>query len=354
MKGQTYKVGIVGLTGITMGTPGQAPPPLGNRIITGHMACLDLMPRVEVAGVCDLSSELQDRFKRDWGARWPDARVYTDYREMLDTEDIDILTVATGDDKHTDIVVAGASTGVRGIFCEKPLATSLEDADRMIQACEDGDIPLTVGHTRRWGPVYHKVREAIRTDAIGPVSTIVATRGGPRAMLLRNGTHLIDAICFFAGSEPAKTSAHLEDGFDDWDIYRGDGGKLPENEPSANGYVLFQNGVRAVLSLNKQTPNIGTVEIAGPKGKIAFNIHGGSAEMTTLDPDGRRSVLSGRIVSDQYQRMGYVAAYEELIDLIENGGEGISSGKAARQTLQILMGFLKSHQQGSSLVDVPG
>ena len=48
-----------------------------------------------------------------------------------------------------------------------------------------------------------------------------------------------------------------------------------------------------------------------------------------------------------------MAAYEELIGLIENGGEGVSTGRDARKTVQIMTGFLKSQQAGGALVDVP-
>ena len=55
---------------------------------------------------------------------------------MLEGEDLDVLTVATSDHLHTKIVIDGAESGVKGIFCEKPIATTLEDADAMIAACE--------------------------------------------------------------------------------------------------------------------------------------------------------------------------------------------------------------------------
>ena len=116
---------------------------------------------------------------------------------MLARERLDILTVATSDHRHADITVDGANAGVKGIFCEKPLATTLEDADRIIQACEAEGVVVSVDHTRRWSPILHTVRDAVRSGAIGRLSTVIVTRGGHRAMLFRNGTYLIDAVCFF-------------------------------------------------------------------------------------------------------------------------------------------------------------
>ena len=85
--------------------------------------------------MCDLVPGLLDDFKAAWADDLPNVNTYTDYREMLAREELDILTVATSDNRHTDIVVDGANASVKGILCEKPLATSLEDADRMIEAC---------------------------------------------------------------------------------------------------------------------------------------------------------------------------------------------------------------------------
>ena len=55
----------------------------------------------------------------------------------------------------------------------------------------------------------------------------------------------------------------------------------------------------------------------------------------------------------QYQVQGLAATYAEMIDIVENGGTGVSTAVEARKTLQIMLGFLESHQQGNRLVDVP-
>jgi hypothetical protein len=63
-------------------------------------------------------------------------REYTDYRQMLEQERPDLVSVVPPDDHHAAPVIAAAESGVKGIICEKPLAGSLADADRMIEAVE--------------------------------------------------------------------------------------------------------------------------------------------------------------------------------------------------------------------------
>ncbi|MBM3932942.1 MAG: Gfo/Idh/MocA family oxidoreductase [SAR202 cluster bacterium] len=348
-----YRVGIVGGTWIAASAPKAPPPyPLKNQIIVSHASCLALNPRAEVAALCDLKPELLEDFKKTWGAKWPKANVYTSYKEMLAKEKLDALTVVTPDNLHANITVDAANAGVRAIFCEKPIATSLEDADRMIDACLKNGTLLVVGHTRRWAPLYHKVRDTIRAGSIGQLSSIVATLGGPRAMLFRNGTHMLDAVSFFADSEPVQVFARLEDGFDHWDRYKGDGGREPANDPGVSGFIIFKNGVRTHYAGMKNTLATYTVQLSGPNGQINFGLEDRTAELQTAGP-GPGDLLRLTLRPDFFQVHGLVAAYEEMFDILEKGGQSISSATEGRKVLQIMLGFLKSHQEGGRLVTVP-
>ena len=353
MPDRTYRIGIVGASEITSGLPQPGPTlPIRNEVVTIHAPSLALMPNVELVGVCDIFPDLAKVFRERWSHRWPEIGLYSDHTEMLDTQDLDILTVATSDHAHADITVDAANTGVRGILCEKPIATSLADADRMIEACGSNGVVLAVDHTRRWSVLYHEVREAIRSGAIGPVGTIFATLGGKRAMLFRNGTHLIEAMCFFAESDPMKVSAVLEEGFDSWDRYRGGGGRDASSEPGASGFVQFANGVRGLYCGTKGTFSGWWLQISGPKGQVHVDILENWAQLMTgdvLGEGGQRRNLIPR----PFQVQGLVAAYQEISDLIENGGESVSSAREARKTLQVMVGFLKSNQEGGRLVTVP-
>ena len=355
MSNKTYRVAMVGLSGIASGVPSQSlPGPLGRELTTSHAACLALMPNIDVVGYCDLVQDMLDNFGDAWSNLWPQAKPYTDYKQMIADTKPDILTVATGDNRHAEIVVDGANNSVKGIFCEKPLATSMEDANRMLTACQNNNVVLSIGHTRRWRQLYYRIKQAIDEDAIGKLNTIIASQRGPRAMMFRNGTHILDGICFFAGDEPAQVVAKLEDGFDDWDQYRGDGGKRPENDPSASGLIMFKNGVRAFYNANKKSfPSTSTLTLQGEKGEINFELNSVSATLTSsMGINGEAGTTE--LVPADYQATHYVAGYEEMIRLIERGGgKSAGPGEEARWVVQILTGFLKSHQMGSRLVDVP-
>lgn len=357
MAARTYRVGIVGAgehvaySSEVHSLRDDPSIPVRNTVVAGHAASLALMPNVEVIGICDLDPERTQRFKRNWSGKWPDLRLYSDYKEMLRSEDIDILTVATPDPLHADVAVHAAGTGVKGILCEKPIATSLSDADRIIEACESNGVVLTVDHTKRWTAFYHEVREAVRSGAIGRVGTIVATLAG-RKMLFRDGAHVIDAICFFAESDPVKVSAVVEEGFESWDRYRGSGIDDQDGEPGASGFIQFANGIRALYCGTGGTFPGTWLQISGPKGQVHVDAHEESAYVMTGNVE-VGGVQRRNLIARPFQVQRIVAAYHERIGLIERGGEGVSSGREARKTLQIILGFLKSHQEGGKLVPVP-
>ena len=250
-----YRVGVIGCRGI------------GVRHAQGALG----LDNAAVVAACDLEQEQLDNFQEEYKDHWPQIAQYKSHREMLEKENLDIVTVATSDHRHADLVVDAAEAGAKGIFCEKPLATSLADADRMIEACERNNTILSVDHTRRWMPVWRYAKEEIvDKGVIGPVQYIVSTLAGPRAMLFRNGTHLIDAICYYAQSEPKWVMGDLETGYEDYREYKGDGGHEPSTEPGAFGYIHFANGVRGFFaggSKNTPAPKSGT-EIIGTTGRI--------------------------------------------------------------------------------------
>ena len=127
---------------------------------------------------------------------------------------------------------------------------------------------------------------------------------------------------------------------------------MPENEPGMTGTILFENGVTGLFRSLKGTAPISSLEITGPKGVIRMGGNERAAELAVQE-DVRAEPTRTTIYPEQYQVQGTVAAYTELIDIIERGGRSISSPQDARMALQILLGFLESHQQGGQLVDVP-
>lgn len=351
----TYRAAIIGLTGIAAGpaTPA-AHPSLGIQMPGNHAAAYSLAHQTQVVAVCDIVPSLLDRFKTTWGHLWPSVQGYTDYRAMLANEKIDLLSVCTPDHLHADMVIAACEAGVRGILCEKPIATTLAEADRMIAAVEKHGVPMSIDHTRRWRPEYHDARALIRAGKIGRLTRIVATMNGERAMLFRNGTHLIDMINFFAESEPAWVVGALDEAFDHYGPrYAGDGGRKPSTDPGALAIIGFKNGVRALFQGSQTTVAHTAIDLIGEKGRINIGMLDHRMNVALQGPDGPYDLIYRELPRTQTSRGNIYGVVAEMIDLIEHGGETVSPPREARRTLEIMLAILQSHHQGGVKVYMP-
>jgi predicted dehydrogenase len=300
---------------------------------------------VEVVAACDLRSELLEQFREAWRGVWPDVALYQDHRRLLAEARLDLLSVCTSDNAHAEIVVHACEAGVRAIFCEKPIATTLEDADRMIAAARSAGVAMAVDHTRRWSSLYNHVRERIRSGDIGRLTRIVATLGGPRAMLFRNGTHLIDTVLMLAESEPEWVFGELDAGFEDYAVYRGDGGRDPATDPGGSGYVHFRSGARAFLNASKGTAKTFSLDLLGETGRIYVS----DTEGATMYLDGRAL----RLREPQFRLTGIAAGLDELVRHLGGRCPHLSSPpEGARTVLRVILGLLESHARGSVRVDL--
>src|SRR6478672_6665948 len=126
----TRRIALVGLSWISADLAGPASDPsLGTAIPYSHASAVAAIPDLELVAGCDISAAARETFLGRWSHRYPGLKVYDDYREMLRTESPELVAVVTPDHLHRGVVEAAVETGARGIFCEKPIATTLEDAD---------------------------------------------------------------------------------------------------------------------------------------------------------------------------------------------------------------------------------
>ena len=324
-----YRVGVIGCRGI------------GIRHGNGVMG----IENAEIVAGCDLVDEQLADFDERYGATNTNLVLYKDFQEMLDKAELDILTVATGDNAHTFAVVGAAEAGVKGIFCEKPLAVSVEAADQMVEACEKHNVVLTVDHTRHWMPVWHRSHELIEEGVIGEVSTVIAIHPGPRAMLFRNGTHILDAIYWFAGrSKPEWVVGEVEAGYEDYAEYKGDGGHDPDTEPSTNAYIHFANGVRGNYIGEKRSQGGVRLQVLGTEGQLYI----GDDRTAQIAKDGEMTDID----VPEWEVEGIEAGVHELVDILDGKAESSCTIYDGREVVKMMMGILQSQQEGNCKVEL--
>lgn len=127
-----------------------------------HTTSLKAIEGAEVLACADLRGEAAREFAETHGIPQP----FDDYRRLLELEELDGVFVCTPTFTHRAVVEAAAAAG-KEVFCEKPLALTVEDSQAMIDACARGGVQLMVGFVRRYDNAWGKVREVIQSDAIG-------------------------------------------------------------------------------------------------------------------------------------------------------------------------------------------
>jgi predicted dehydrogenase len=191
----------------------------------------------------------------------------------------------------------------------------------------------------------------IEDGRLGSLSRIMGFLGGGRAMMFRNGTHMIDTVCYYAEAEPAWLIGEMEEGYENYTEYKGDGGHDPKTEPGASAYIHFANGIRGHLEISRRMLSGLGVELVCEKGRIRID---GNEAVVYLQSENRRGEVTSRQIGGRMVYRGLMlAAVEELVELIENGGESISSGREALRGLEIMTAIMRSQAQGAAKVHWP-
>ena len=127
----------------------------------------------ELVAACDLASEKLDLLRR----RLPGVTLTTSVEEVLADDSIEAVVVSTPTSTHADLTEAAADAG-KHVLCEKPLATSVSDCDRVIRSAERSNVVLMVGHTFVFNPAVERMRDLVGSGEIGEVLYCHAKRTG--------------------------------------------------------------------------------------------------------------------------------------------------------------------------------
>jgi predicted dehydrogenase len=177
----------------------------------GHgldVALLD-QPRLQVVAVADPDP----KGRAAAAARLGVDRAYADYREMLEREKPQFVSVAPRCiDRHAEFILACAHHGVRGVFCEKPLAPTLAECDAIVDACDRAHTKLAMAFQTRYSPVLTRVKDLIRDGAIGELLELRGRgkedrRGGGEDLMVL-GSHIMDLYRAIVG-DPAWCFARV-------------------------------------------------------------------------------------------------------------------------------------------------
>lgn len=330
---------------------------------------------VELEGNCELvaGAELDPGRAAAWGERFGVKALYDDYEKMLDEQHPDIVIVPTQAPMHYAPTIAAAQRGIH-VFCEKPIALNLIEADEMVETCARHNVKFAINHIKRASPYNQHVLSLIDSGEIGDVVLLKATdKGGRKAgnSLMEMGTHLYDWIRLFGG-DVEWAHAHLVQ-MDGRESTAADIKHTQEVHPHDRdaGIVLgerghaafrFKNGIHAdvqFLAQPQTNDNAYGIDIIGTEGRIAVResvgttmfIHRGQhktpadawepVHLPEEDVDEHGNPRDKAAVRLLLQRL----MLRELIEAIEAEREPFASGSDGRDCLEMIHATWESQRQ---------
>ena len=162
---EKLKIGIIGCGGIANAK---------------HMPSLKNLNNVEMVAFCDIIEDRAIKAKADYGTA--DAKVYTDYKELLKDESIDVIHVCTPNRSHSFITVDALESG-KHVMCEKPMAINSAEAKKMIDAAKRTGKKLTIGYQTRQRDDSQYLKKEAEDGTFGDIyfakATAIRRRGVP-------------------------------------------------------------------------------------------------------------------------------------------------------------------------------
>ncbi len=357
MEEKTVRVGIIGCGGIANGK---------------HMPALKKVKNCEMVAFCDIIPERAEKARADYGTE--DAKVYTDYKELLKDKTIDVVHVCTPNRAHSFITVDALDAG-KHVMCEKPMAINSAEAKKMLDAAKRNGKLLSIGYQSRFRPdslymkkeaedgtfgdVYYAKATAIRRRAVptwGVFLNEYEQGGGP---LIDIGTHALDLTLWMmdnykpkycVGTTYHKLNKDTNQGnaWGDWD---------PEKftvEDSAFGFIVMENGATIVL---ESSWALNTLDVREAVTTLCGTLAGGDMNNGSVRINGirnnRQYVLTpdmaagGAAFFEGHGNEGPADMEERLwIEAVRGGAAPITKPEQAYCVTRILEGIYESAKTG--------
>lgn len=306
-----------------------------------------------LAAVCDVVEAKARAIGEQFGVPW-----FTDMHEMVREAEIDAFVVLTESGNHARNVIDLAPYG-KHIVVEKPMALTLDDADRMISACDKAGVKLFVVKQNRFNVPVVKLREALEAGRFGKLvmGTVRVRWCRPQAyydqdawrgtwafdggVLTNQASHHVDLLEWMMGdvvSVSAMSATRLVD---------------IEAEDTAAVILTFANGALGIIEATGGTrPKDleGSISILGEGGTVVI---GGFAvnkletwNFLDADADDGEVIEKYSVNPPSVYGFGHQAYYEHVVDVIRNGGPQLVDGMQGRRSLELISAIYESIETG--------
>jgi UDP-N-acetyl-2-amino-2-deoxyglucuronate dehydrogenase len=321
-----------------------------------HVEAIEATDGAQLIAVCDTNESRLNEYIEAYGVRG-----YTDLSEMLLSKDIEIVNICAPSGFHASLAIQAANAG-KHIIVEKPIALTLDDADRIIDACDLNHVKLSVVHPNRFRPAIIELKKAMNEGAFGKLSHANATLRWNRnqayfdkdpwrgtksldgGVLMNQAIHNLDLLTWVMGDVKEVSSfnaTRLRD---------------IEAEDVAVGIARFANGALGVIeaAVTIYPSNLEeTLSIFGSSGTVKI----GGTSLNIIEHwnfqhlnEEENNLVTHNINLNSLGKPGHQCIIEDMIIAIEENRKPIVSGEDSRNALRLILALYESADNGGSSV----
>ncbi|NOX63542.1 MAG: Gfo/Idh/MocA family oxidoreductase [Chloroflexi bacterium] len=308
-----------------------------------HARVYARMASTSLVAVADIDSTVAQRVARTYKAN-----AYSDYRQMLANEKLDLVTIALPTHLHCQAALETMQAGLH-TFVEKPLADSVEDARKMIDASHQYGVLLGVGHIERYNPAVIALKQRLESGQLGRIYQIHARRIGPFPPRVQDvgvvfdlATHELNVMEYLVGSGICSIAAEVKRTLQN------------QHEDLVSGILRFNDGVVGVLDINWLTPTkIRQLSILGEQGMFLVNYL--TQELWFYENRSARDrweglatvgVSEGSVIKYELERVEPLRAeLETFVNAIIRGRDGLVNGEEGLRAVYLAEQLLRASRE---------
>lgn len=316
-----------------------------------HLQALKAMDEVEVHALCDINEDLLKSAGEEAGVQ----RLFTDFDQFIN-EDMDAVLICTPHFLHRDQVIAALQSG-KHVFCEKPLAVTVKEADEMVRAAAERNRKLAVGFQRRTNPKDKLVRQlvkelgeiscglyetiSLRTQAYYDSGAWRGTWWGEGGgVLINQAVHDLDVYQWWMGMPKwvigvAETFAHSI-----------------ETEDLASAIFVYENGAQVLFQASLVNhPGMSRFEVSGERGCLIYDgeIRIAKVEESVFDfiqtcteVWGKPPKATWESVQAPQEEWGHAALVRDFINSILEDREPLATGEEGVKSVELVNAIIMS------------
>lgn len=293
------------------------------------------MEDTTLVAIADLNEETGTKLSKEAGCKY-----YKDYKEMIEKEKPDLVSIAVPTKYHTEVAIYCLSHKIPTIL-EKPIADTVENAKKIVAASKKSKTLLTIGHIERFNPAVIKLKEIIDSGKLGQISSIIARRVGVSPPQIKDAdviidlaVHDIDIINYLLEKLPDKVTVNS-------------GKSIIDNRNDFADIFLRYGNTSAMVQVNWITPvKIRKLNVTGSKGYAELDYI--TQELTMFESNYNKEVdnygdlvikfgtptkIELRVQKEQPLRREILS----FIDNIKNKTEPLVTKEQAIQVLRIVL-----------------